>query len=100
MRTTQPQIKRLGGRPRNPRTILTTTDIEGEQLRTFAKLTGWSLESLAYSAGVDYSTMRQYVNGHRRIPNHRIERIATLLGIYPQQIRPTYQPTLEMQVSA
>lgn len=100
MRTTHTQIKRHGGRPRNPRTVLTITDIEGENLRTFAKLTGWTLESLAYSAGVNFSTMRQYVNGHRRIPNHRIERIADLLGVMPQQIRPTYQPTLQMEVNA
>lgn len=94
MRTTH-IIKRQCGRPRNPRTILTTSDIEAANVRRFAKDAGFDLEGLALALGVSYSSMRVWGNGHKPIPNKHIEKLARLLDVYPQQIRATYQPSLE-----
>jgi hypothetical protein len=95
MRTTHTQIKRHCGRPRNTRTTLTTSDIEAANVRKFAHDAGYDLEALAFALGVTYSSMRVWGNGHKPIPNKHIEKLARLLDVYPQQIRPTYQPSLE-----
>lgn len=96
MRTTH-KLHRSPGRPRAPRTILTTVDVESENLRAFAQMRGFDQQAVAFAAGVSYSMARQYMNGHKRIPDHRLERIARALQIHPQQIRPNFQAKLELQ---
>lgn len=96
MRTTH-QIRRAPGRPRNPRVNLTLNDIEGLNLQRFAHDAGWSTKDLAYAIGVQHTTLRLYLTGHKRIPDYRIEKIAQLVKVHPMQIRPNYQQQLELQ---
>ena len=93
MRTTH-TLHRSPGRPRAPRTILTAIDIEAENVRLFAQMRGFDQQAIAFAAGVSYSMARQYMNGHKRVPDARLERIARALQIHPQQIRPNIQPQL------
>lgn len=74
--------------------MLTTTDVEAENVRLFAQMRGFDQQAIAFAAGVSYSMARQYLNGHKRIPDHRLERIARALEVHPQQIRPNIQPSL------